>query len=40
MEELKKAPVTVLLILANILVFTAVEFTGGCDQRVDHWNDE
>ena len=28
MEELKKAPVTVLLILANILVFTAVEFTG------------
>ena len=31
MEELKKAPVTVLLILANILVFTAVEFTGGSD---------
>ena len=29
MEELKKAPVTVLLILANILVFTAVEFSGG-----------
>ena len=31
MEELKKAPVTVLLILANILVFTAVEFTGGSE---------
>ena len=34
MEELKKAPVTVLLILANILVFTAVEFTGGSEDTM------
>ena len=34
MEELKKAPVTVLLILANILVFTAVEFTGGSEDTI------
>ena len=32
--ELKKAPVTVLLILANILVFTAVEFTGGSEDTM------
>ena len=34
MEELKKAPVTVLLILANILVFTVVEFTGGSEDTM------
>jgi len=34
LEELKKAPVTVLLILANILVFTAVEFTGGSEDTM------
>lgn len=34
MEELKKAPVTVFLILANILVFTAVEFTGGSEDTM------
>ena len=34
MEELKKAPVTVLLILANILVFTAVEFPGGSENTM------
>ena len=37
MEELKKAPVTVLLILANILVFTAVEFTGGSEDTSRHY---
>lgn len=29
MEELKKAPVTALLMLVNVLVFLAVEFSGG-----------
>ena len=31
MEELKKEPVTVFLILVNVLVFLVVEFTGGTE---------
>lgn len=31
MEEIKKEPVTVLLILLNILIFLIVEFTGGSE---------
>lgn len=34
MEELKKEPVTVFLILINILVFVAVELTGGTDNTL------
>lgn len=34
MEELKKEPVTVFLVLVNILVFLAVEFTGGTDDTM------
>ena len=31
MEEIKKEPVTVLLILINTLIFLVVEFTGGSE---------
>ena len=31
MEEIKKEPVTVLLILLNTLIFLIVEFTGGSE---------
>lgn len=31
MEEIKKEPVTALLILLNILIFLIVEFTGGSE---------
>ena len=34
MEELKKQPVTVFLILINILVFLAVELTGGSEDTM------
>lgn len=34
MEELKKEPVTVFLILVNLLVFTIVELTGGSDDTM------
>ena len=34
MEELKKQPVTVSLILINILVFLAVELTGGSEDTM------
>lgn len=34
MEELKKEPVTVILILINFLVFAAVEFTGGSEDTM------
>lgn len=34
MEELKKEPVTVFLILINVLVFLAVEFTGGTEDTM------
>ena len=34
MEELKKEPVTVVLILINFLVFAAVEFTGGSEDTM------
>lgn len=34
MEELKKEPMTVFLILINILVFVAVELTGGTDDTL------
>lgn len=34
MEELKKEPATVLLILINIVVFVAVELTGGTDDTL------
>lgn len=34
MEELKKEPVTVLLILVNLVVFTIVELTGGSDDTM------
>lgn len=34
MEELKKEPATVFLILINILVFVAVELTGGADDTL------
>lgn len=34
MEELKKEPVTAFLILINILVFVAVELTGGTDDTL------
>lgn len=33
MEEIKKEPVTVLLILINTLIFLVVEFTGGSEKR-------
>ena len=31
LEEIKKEPVTVLLILINTLIFLVVEFTGGSE---------
>ena len=34
MEELKKEPVTVVLILINFLVFAVVEFTGGSEDTM------
>ena len=34
MEELKKEPVTVFLILVNALVFLVVEFTGGSEDTL------
>ena len=34
MEELKKEPVTVFLILVNAMVFLAVEFTGGSEDTL------
>lgn len=34
MEEIKKEPVTALFILLNILIFLAVDFTGGSENTV------